>query len=54
METGIPLLSPDQIEELNNMILGISEENKKKLDDLLAEITEVENTSILSIRLSTI
>lgn len=51
MESTVPLLNPEQIEEVNHMILGISEENKKKLDELLAEIVEIENTSILSMRL---
>lgn len=51
MESTVPLLTPEQIEELNNMIHGISEENKKKLDDILSETVDVEKTSIMGIRL---
>jgi|688.fasta_scaffold2533938_1 hypothetical protein len=51
MESTVPLLTPEQIEELNNMIHGISEENKKKLDGILSEIVDVEKTSIMGIRL---
>lgn len=51
MDSGIPLLNPDQIEELNNMLYGILDENKKKLDDTLSESVEIEQTSVLSNRL---
>jgi hypothetical protein len=48
MDSTIPLLNPEQIEELSAMVHGISEENKKKLNDLLAEAVDVEKTSVLS------
>jgi hypothetical protein len=41
MDTTVPILNYDQIEELNNMIYGIQQENKKKLDDLLSETAEI-------------
>ncbi len=41
MNNSIPLLSLEQIEELNAMIAGISRENAKSLDDLLSERVEL-------------
>jgi hypothetical protein len=35
------VLNPDQIEELNYMLQGILEENKKNLEDTLSEFVEV-------------
>jgi hypothetical protein len=35
------VLNPDQIEELNYMLHGILEENKKSLEDTLSEFVEV-------------
>lgn len=49
MSLQAPLLSFDQIDELTAMIHGIADINKKKLDDVLNELIDLENTSILSI-----
>lgn len=49
MMDAVPLLAPEQTEELKAMVLGILEDNKKCIDDALAEQVHVESTSILSI-----
>lgn len=48
MMDAVPLLAPEQTEELKAMVLGILDDNKKALDDALAEQVQVETTSILS------
>lgn len=49
---AVPLLAPEQTEELKTVVLSILEENKKSLDDALSEQVQVESTSILSTCLS--
>ena len=48
MNSGVPLLNYDQISELKNLIYNIQDENKTKLDEILSEQTQPENTSVLS------
>lgn len=49
MDSGIPVLTAGQIEELNAMVGGILEENKKKLEEQLSEQGPLEHASILRI-----
>lgn len=47
MDEAVPLLNIEQIEELTSMVRSIQTENTRKLEDILAEMVEVEQSSIL-------
>ena len=49
MDNKVPLLNFEQIEELINMVRTIQLDNTKKLETILSETVEIEQTTILSI-----
>jgi len=53
MDNKVPLLNFEQIEELINMVRTIQLDNTKKLETILSETVEIEQTTILSIVYST-
>lgn len=49
----MPLLNIGQIEELTGMVRSIQSDNTRKLEDILAEMVDIEQSSILGIVLWT-
>ena len=49
MGEGVPLFNFKEIEELTGMVRSIQSDNTQKLDDILAEMVDIEQNSILGI-----